>query len=208
MPHPHRTIATISALALLGVAGCDSTTGPDLTLPPGDLLVAYSGTVDGVLSAEGALRLDDGRVTEREFAAAGANQYSPAEKLTVVGYLPGEDGEGTYFAISVPDLPAGTIAPIDVNCFDLECSATLLFFGVGPDRPHEDVEPEVDLACWINEGTLEITANDGERVAGTFSGTGNCVHEQPTDPLTPFEVDLGSFDVPVSRTYEPRIDLR
>lgn len=193
---------------VLSATACETSTGPTVTLPAGFLEVEYSGSIEGMLSVTGDLRLDEGRLERRSFAAAGANRFTPDEKLTVVAFQPTGTSEGTYLAITVPDLPSGTSVPIDVNCFELECSSMLLFFGVGQNRPHETVDPDVDRACWIETGTLLITSRAQDRVGGTFSGSGGCVFDNRTDPVTAFEVVEASFDVPVSFLYQPRVDVR
>ena len=189
------------------LVACETSTGPSVTLPAGFLETEYAGSVEGTLGVTGELRLDEGRVARQPFAAAGANRHAPDDKLTVVAFQPTGNTEGTYFAITVPDVPAGTSVPIDVNCLELDCSSTLLFFGVGPNRPHEDVNPDVDRACWIDSGTLTVTERTQDRVEGTFSGEGGCVFDNRTDPVTEFSVEAGSFDVPISFLYRPRIDL-
>lgn len=191
------------------LAACSDLSGPSLVLPSGQMHVAYDAGTARTLDATGALRLSEGRVSADGFAAAGQNAKIP-EKLTVVGFTPyAENGSltGRVFAITIASGADARTMPIDENCRDDGCSATLFFDGVTGNDPHREVDPDVDRACILTTGTVTVTTRTVTRIAGTFSGTGYCVFDVRYDAPTPFTVYSGSFDVPIDRRYQPRIDL-
>ena len=203
-----RKVVVLVIVALIfGAGGCETSTGPSITLPAGFLEMEYTGSIEGMLAVTGELRLDDGRVSRQEFAAGGANLHRPADKLTVVAFQPTGITGGTYFAITIPDVPAGTTVPIDAGCQEPACASALLLFGVGPNRPQNDLEPDVHRECSIDSGTLAVTGRTDDRVEGTFSGTGGCIARGSQDPVFDFAVQDASFDVPISFLFQPRINL-
>jgi hypothetical protein len=83
-----------------------------------------------------------------------------------------------------------------------------LFFGVGPDTPHEDLDPKSEhMTCELESGTIELLPAAADRLRGTISGDGYCVLDPRVDPLLAFRIRSGSFDVPVWLAYRPAVEI-
>ena len=202
-----RTVTVLSAA--LAIAACEDTAGPSGSVPPGSLTLNYEGSVSGTFQASGALELEDGRAQGGSFAAAGENHFFPGQKLTLAAFSPAATHEPTFLALTIPAVQGPASIEIDANCLDArQCARALLFFGVGPDRPHEDLEPKSEhLTCELESGTIELLPAPADRIRGTISGEGYCVFDPREDALMPFRVRSGSFDVPIWWEYRPAVEI-
>jgi hypothetical protein len=195
--------------AALALAACDDTSGPSGSVPLGTLSFNYDGAVSGTFQASGALELEDGRAQGGSFAAAGDNVFFPGQKLTLAAFSPAARNEPTFLALTIPAVEAPASIAIDANCADPnDCARALLFFGVGPDHPHEDLDPKSEhLTCELESGTVQLLPASSDRIRGTVSGDGYCVFDPRTDPYLPFHLRAGSFDVPVWLAYRPAVEI-
>ncbi|HUF25661.1 MAG TPA: hypothetical protein VMM18_01670 [Gemmatimonadaceae bacterium] len=190
----------------LALAACDAATDPRIALEPGFLQLRWSGAIEDSLEVLGSLRTDGSAVLRQPYVAAGPHERFPGAKLTLVGFQPRGLAGGVYLALSIPDVDAGATLAIDRDCAGADCSSMLLLFGVGPQAPLDQLAPPPSRTCWIESGTLSITARTGSRVTGTFTGVGACIGD-PAEPAQAFMVEQGAFSAPVSFGFRPRVSI-
>jgi len=182
-----RTLVALASLALLPLAACKDSSGPDRDLV-GEVHFTYSGAVSGDFDAEGRVTAANSKSGTFAFAEL-ADDPQGGDALVLYGQK-GRSGNNKYDALLVVlDDPAkGT-----VTCTESDADCPILSaFVLGQDDTTTD---DAEALFFATSGQLTITHMDDERVRGTFrfSMTG-FVGDDENEVV---EVQSGTFDLPL-----------
>jgi hypothetical protein len=102
-------------------------------------------------------------------------------------------GRYDYVAMYIPILSVGTvnIDPPECDMFFTE-NCAWLFFEVN----FSHLDANWDFNCYLEAGTIAVTAISSTRMTGTFQGTGTCLAGE-NNASSDFSISNGTFDVAV-----------
>jgi hypothetical protein len=186
MRAPQRTLLALASLALLPLAACKDSNGPDRRLV-GEAHFTYSGGVSGDFDAEGRVTLGNFESGTFAFAQRGTNEEG-TESLVIYaqeGRSNGNKYDGLLMALQDPAEGTVTCVESNPNC------PFFASFVLGQD---DTSTADAEALFFSTAGQLTITDMDEDRVRGTFtlSMTGY-VGDADGD----VEVRSGTFDLPL-----------
>jgi hypothetical protein len=187
MRTPRRTLLALASLALLPLAACKDSNGPDRNLV-GEVHFTYSGAVSGEFEAEGKVTAANAESGTFAFAEL-AEDPQGGDALVLYSQV-GRSGNNKYDALLIVlDNPAkGTVTCTESNT---DCAFLSAFVLGQDDTTTEDAE----ALFFGTSGQFTITYMDEDRVRGTFtlSMTGFAGIEENVK----VEVKSGTFDLPL-----------
>lgn len=180
-----RTFLSLAVLALLPLAACNDSSGPDRRLT-GETRFTYTGDVSGQFEAEGRVtlsNLDDGT-----FAFAQRGTDEEGNEFLVIYAQEGRDNSSRYDGLMMSvDEPDG--GPVSCTAGQPDCRLFASFV-LGAE---EDGESEAIF--FGTGGSLNITQLTDDRVKGTFQmPMSGFIGEGAEGEV---QVTAGSFDLPV-----------
>jgi hypothetical protein len=193
-----RSRVGVVAMACLVVACSDKApVAPVGKVAIGTMSFAYSGVVSGSFSVQGkAPSLSSLTGWNEPFAFATIDDVSPPPSpVTRVSSNTGMD-KPTYHTVDlhIPTTDVGTTT-VTESCFvpgTIKCPFASIVF-LASTSP-----AKVTYTCTVKNGTFTIANRTDTRVAGTFGGSGECLHLETLE-RTPLRVTGGVFDVPIIR---------
>jgi hypothetical protein len=180
------TIGTIRSRAFLAAliaaaTGCGDSTGPGPRT--GSLSFAHSGAVAGTYSASGSIL---GTSDPRAATWAAGSPDDANQAIDVMASTPRPSNTIDHVIIQVP-ASTGSVAIGDG-------AVVAIAFGQAPGGA-------ATWTCTLGSGTVVVASLSGDRVIGSFSGTGSCLGS--STGLVAFTVTDGSFDVPLIPLIRP-----
>lgn len=170
------------ASALLSLLACDSTE-PSVA---GSVSFTYTGAGGGTFSAAGNAPSFTAPSTSTSWAVG----YTDAGETYVVASKPRSGGLIDMAILRIQRTTAGS-EPIDPTCdVDGASACSGLMFALNFNGNGDTG----DFFCFLSSGTVVVTEISGNRVKGTFSGSGSCTAGAGGTPAT-FTVTGGTFDV-------------
>jgi hypothetical protein len=186
MRTPKRTLLALASLALLPLAACKDSNGPDRRLA-GEVHFTYTGAVSGEFAAEG--RVTAANAASGTFAFAQRAEDDEGKEILVIYAQEGRSGSDKYdgLLIGVERPAVGTVT----------CSGSTPdcpFFSAFVLGQDDSTEAEPEALFFGMAGQFTITQMDEDRVRGTFTQSmegfiGNEDRE--------VEVRSGTFDLPL-----------
>jgi hypothetical protein len=173
-------VALAFAIAATAAACSDEESGLN-----GSLSFNHSGSISGSFSAVGRFPIFG------EFGTSAWAMGSRDDQNDVIGVIalaPRESGRYDMVVLAVPRVAPGS-ATIDANCSGPACAVVTVEFGLSEE------DSDFSHLCFLDAGTVAISAISDTRVSGSFSGTGTCTDD--TGATTSFGVTSGSFSVPL-----------
>jgi len=119
--------------------------------------------------------------------AGGARVNDEGETTVLVTAVTKSGSDYGMTSIQLDGKAAGTY-DMGGNC-DTNCAYAVAAFGIS------SWTDSGERACFIDEGTVTVTALSATEARGTFSGMGSCITDAEFDE--PFQVSGGTFDVKV-----------
>lgn len=187
MPTPKRTLLALASLALLPLAACKDSNGPDRALV-GQVHFTYSGAVSGEFEAEG--KVTAANAESGTFAFAQRVQDPQTGDGVVLYSQEGRSSSNKYDGLLIVlDNPAtGT-----VTCTESDPACPFLAaFVLGQD---DTSTADAEALFFSEGGQVTITEIGEDRVRGTFrlsmlGFVGNADNEE-------VELQSGTFDLPL-----------
>lgn len=167
----------LPALALV-LAACD---GPTETPP------LRSGEVDFAFSL--------GTGAPSTFVSAAGDEHAHAilfvDGYSIRGVHPHAGRDADAISIQLPETRAPGVVPLGIVCGTI-CQWVTVELSV--PRPDDGVD---NLVCTLNQGEVRVERVSEARVAGTFSGSGECQRLDSPQTVTTIQIHDGDFDVPI-----------
>lgn len=179
----------ISLGFVLSLAACgadsDDGFGPDNGgTGSGSLSFTYAGDGgNGSFQASGAAPTNNSLGTW----AGGARVSDEGETTVLVTAVTKSGSDYDMIGIQLDGNAPGTY-DMGGNC-ETNCAYAVAAFGI------TSWTDSGERACFIDEGTVTVTALSATEARGTFSGKGSCMTDEEFDE--PFQVSGGTFDVKV-----------
>jgi hypothetical protein len=175
-----RAFRRLTVLPLLAVTGLALGCGSDSAAPvdpgggEGALSFTFTGTSSGSFSASGPMH------GQSEAWAAALRE---GNALDIRAFRARSSSRGDVAFLWLEDPTPGTYSIAnDEAWFDFITNTTASWTAY-------------DRECWLENGSVVVTAVAGQRIQGTFSGAGECLtFDWDSEP---FSVASGQFDVPI-----------
>ena len=190
-----KSLARFVVLMGLGAACAETPVAPVEQLPIGTLSFVYAGVVNGSFSVQGHAPSLEGMTGWRDpfaYATIDAVVPPPSPVTTVRSSTGSKETSYDNVVLHIPLTSAGT-ATVTEDCFVpgvVNCPHASLGLSMasGTGRP--------SYTCLLDTGTFTIAHRTATRVAGTFSGSAECLR---LDTLEKSELQVtgGVFDVPI-----------
>jgi hypothetical protein len=185
MRAPHRTLLALASLALLPLAACKDSNGPDRRLV-GEAHFTYSGTVNGEFDAEGRVTMANFETGTFAFAQRG---HDRGNEMVIIyaqeGRSDSDKYDGLLLALEKPAVGTVTCVESTPDC------PFFASFVLGQDDT-STAEPE--SMFFGTSGQVTVTEIDDGRVRGTFSFS---MAGLLGDSDGEVEVRNGTFDLPL-----------
>lgn len=178
-------------------SGCrDTPTGPDPDPTP-TFSFSYSSDRSGSYQTQGDVSLDAAR--RPEYGSWTAALVDAESDVGIVAARARTAPRADVFILALHKVTAPGTYPLDGGCVDATPSACALGY-LGFDYDWNDGDHRLEAEYFITSGTVTVTAIDGDRIRGTFQGSGPKLSSgsQPTISIT-----NGAFDVPIVRNTVP-----
>jgi hypothetical protein len=187
MRTPKRTFLALASLALLPLAACKDSNGPDRNLV-GEVHFTYSGAVSGEFDAEG--KVTAANAENGTFAFAEMAKNPQGGDALVLYSQEGRSSSDKYDALLVV-LDSPSTGTVTCTESDDDC-AFLSAFVLGQDDTSTD---DAEALFFATSGQVSITHLDDDRVRGTFrfSMLGFAGNSDNVE----VEVKSGTFDLPL-----------
>ena len=186
MRAPHRTLLALASLALLPLAACKDSNGPDRRLV-GEAHFTYSGAANGEFDAEGRVTLANFETGTFAFAQRGADRGG--DEMLIIYAQEGRSDSDKYdgLLLALEDPAVGTVTCTESNP---DCPFFASFV-LGQD---DTSTAEAESMFFGTAGQLTVTEMDDGRVRGTFSFS---MAGLLGDSDGEVEVRNGTFDLPL-----------
>lgn len=189
MRTPKRTLLALASLALLPLAACKDSSGPDRNLV-GEVHFTYSGAVSGDFDAEG--KVTAANAESGTFAFAELAESSEGGDALLIYSQEGRSSSDKYDALLVVlDSPSTGTVTFTCTESDAECPV-LSAFVLGQD---DTSTADAEALFFGTSGQLTITHMDDDRVRGTF--TLSMLGFVGDEDNVEVEVKSGTFDLPL-----------
>jgi hypothetical protein len=160
----------------LALAACDESSGPSAL--NGTLSFSYSGAVTGSFSATSSgLVLDP---SDAEWAVAVNDATN--NQIGIIAIVPGPSDTQDNAVLVFPQRTTGTVSITNG-------ASIAVVFG----QPENGNDPT--WTCLIHDGSITVAAIAGDRIRGSFAGTGECTADGSAPEA--FTLTSGTFDLPL-----------
>jgi len=187
----YRHVPIIATLSLLVGCGDKSPTDVNAGIVSGTVSFTYTGAAGGSFSATGGISSIASAAAHTTTWATGWNDNS-LSTTNIVANVPRAGGLADFAVIIINSLTTGT-NNVDANCSSdaLSCNMVVLAMGATSAGSMPSTQ------CFLESGTITISAISSTNATGSFSGAGSCFSLGGAGIPTDFVVTNGSFNVPL-----------
>lgn len=183
----YRTLLALPLLAVtsfaLGCGGSDSPTDP--TGNSGSVSFSYSGAISGSYTATGAVQWMGFMPQFGTFAVG----FWEDNELGILASRAGTASRSDVFSLDVENIAGPRTVAISADCIT-NCAYVAFL----PNLNWNTFDS--DRLCYLESGSVQVTAINAQRAQGSFSGQGVCLSVADETEGT-FTITNGSFDVPI-----------
>lgn len=186
---------TAAPLLLAALAACGGSDGPAES-GPSSIRLTYSASgpegvvVQGTYEAQGDPRSPIAPITQT--FALGRRSTGEGTLEVMSNVARSSENEADFASVTIPRLTVGSVA-IEGICPGETCAAVSLALAVKTNLTFSQAR----YSCYLDSGTIRVTAISDDRAKGTFSGTGACLAAEGFEDLEQFTITGGTFDVKV-----------